>query len=191
MGLEELLTKATEDDNEDDEVILKPKKPKRVCSQSQLDALKISRAKAVALRTKDADEKKLKKAIELIDSSKSLGKLKPKTEVIKKELKEVQKVVEKTNCDNSSEEETEEEIVIAKKSKTPKVVKSKVVEKPKKKKKIITIEISDSDSDSEDEPEPEPIKQKPLPSRTMITQQNKKSIIKVHKPIEQINYFCD
>ena len=49
-------------------------------------------------------------------------------------------------------------------------------------------EISDSESE---EYEPETIKQKPLVSRNMISLQNKKSIIKVHKPVEQINYFCD
>jgi hypothetical protein len=67
--------------------------------------------------------------------------------------------------------------------------KKKVKEIPKKKKKIITIEISDSESESEDEPEP--VKQAPLKPRQMVTQQNKKSLIKVHKPVEQINYFCD
>ena len=80
----------------------------------------------------------------------------------------------------------EEEVVIVKKKR------EKVKEKPKKKKKKIIIEISDSESEEEEEEEPEPVKkQKPLKARDMITQQNKKSLIKVHKPAEPTNYFCD
>ena len=184
MNLEELPTKSTDDDNEEDEVILKPKKPKRVCSEKQLDALKLNRAKAAALRTEEADTKKLKKAIDLVETAKS--KIPdPKINDLKNLSKDTRKPVEKPDSDNSSSEE--EEVVVVKKSK-----KVKVVEKPKKKKKVITIEISDSESSEEDEP----VVQKPLPSslpsRKMITLQNRKSLIKVHKPAEPVfNMFCD
>ena len=76
MDLEELATKPIEDENEEDEVILKPKKPKRVCSEKQLDALKLNRAKAAALRTEEADSKKLKKAIDLVEKS-TISQLNP------------------------------------------------------------------------------------------------------------------
>jgi hypothetical protein len=184
MSLEELPTKPTDDDNDEDEVILKPKKPKRVCSEKQLDALKLNRAKASALRTEEADTKKLKKAIDLVEKSKP----DPKLNDLKKPIKDTQKPVDKPdsdNCDNSSSEE--EEVVIVKKKK-----KVQIIEKPKKKKKVITIEISDTESSEEDEP----VVQKPLPSslpsRKMITLQNRKSLIKVHKPAEPVyNMFCD
>jgi len=213
MSLEELATKQPDDDNDEDEVILKPKKPKRVCSEKQLDALKLNRAKAAALRTEEADTKKLKKGIDLVENSKSsqlsvskknnligspsanlelnpsgsveTAKSKipdPKINDLKKPSKDTHKPIDKPDSDNSSSEE--EEVVVVKKSK-------KVVEKPKKKKKIITIEISDTESEEEDEP----VVQKPLPSslpsRKMITLQNKKSLIKVHKPEPVFNMFCD
>jgi hypothetical protein len=208
MDLENLATKQPDDDNDEDEVILKPKKPKRVCSEKQLDALKLNRAKAAALRTEEADTKKLKKAIDLVETADRLNqsrrdleskKIVETKEDIKKPhkpsgqvlvvptplerpiLKETPKQVEKPNCDSESEEE---EVVVVKKKK-----KVEIVEKPKKKKKVITIEISDSESDEEEEPE---VIQKPLPSsRKMVSLQNKKSLIKVHKPEQQFNYFCD
>ena len=195
MDLENLATKQPDDDNDEDEVILKPKKPKRVCSEKQLDALKLNRAKAAALRTEEADTKKLKKAIDLVESKKIVETKedikkphKPSGQVLvvptpleRPILKETPKQVEKPNCDSESEEE---EVVVVKKKK-----KVEIVEKPKKKKKVITIEISDSESDEEEEPE---VIQKPLPSsRKMVSLQNKKSLIKVHKPEQQFNYFCD
>jgi hypothetical protein len=195
MSLEELATKQPDDDNDEDEVILKPKKPKRVCSEKQLDALKLNRAKAAALRTEEADTKKLKKAIDLVEKS-TISQLNPSGSVetakskipdpklndLKKPIKDTHKPVDKPDSDISSSEE--EEVVVVKKK--------KVVEKPKKKKKVITIEISDTESEEEDEP----VVQKPLPSslptRKMITLQNRKSLIKVHKPAEPVfNMFCD
>ena len=171
-----------------------------------MDALKLNRAKAAALRTEEADTKKLKKAIDLVESKKVVMKkpIKPygqvlvvPTELERPILKEVEKIVEKPDSDNSSSEE--EEVVVVKKKK-PKVVSEtkglnqsrRDLEKPKKKKKVITIEISDTESEEEDEPIVEKPLPSSLPSRKMITLQNRKSLIKVHKPAEPVfNMFCD
>jgi len=175
--MSELATKqedVKEENLSDDEVVLKPKKVKRICSEKQLEALKKNRECNNKLRTEEAKEKKLKRAIELVEKHK----------VVETKAKQITKEPE---SDSSSDSSSEEEVVIVKKKR------EKIKEKPKKKKKKIIIEISDSESESEEEEEePEPVKkQKPLKAREMITQQNKKSLIKVHKPVEPINYFCD
>jgi len=160
-----------EENLSDDEVVLKPKKVKRICSEKQLEALKKNRECNNKLRTEEAKEKKLKRAIELVEKHK----------VVETKAKQITKEPE---SDSSSDSSSEEEVVIVKKKR------EKIKEKPKKKKKKTIIEISDSESESGEEPEPVK-KQKPLKAREMITQQNKKSLIKVHKPVEPINYFCD
>ena len=174
--MSELATKQQEVKEEnlsDDEVVLKPKKVKRICSEKQLEALKKNRDCNNKLRTEEAKEKKLKRAIELVEKHKVV------------ETKALQ-ITKEPERDSSSDSSSEEEVVIVKKKR------EKVKEKPKKKKKKIIIEISDSESEEEEEEDPEPVKkQKPLKARDMITQQNKKSLIKVHKPVEPINYFCD
>jgi hypothetical protein len=162
----------------DDENVLKSKKVKRVCSDKQLEALKRNRECNNKLRTEEAKEKKLKKAIELVEKHK----------VKEQENKPKPKQVIKEESESESESSSSEEEVVIKKKKRIKEVKEV---KKTKKKKVITIELSDSDSDSEEEEEEPVKKQKPLKARDMITQQNKKSLIKVHKPAEQINYFCD
>jgi len=138
---------------------------------------KVLETKVDDIKEEDDDETILKsKRVKQVCSQKKLDALKNnriKAEEGKKKNKEI---IE------SGESDSEDEVVVVKKKK-------KVKEVPKKKKKIITIEISDSESESEDEPEP--VKQAPLKPRQMVTQQNKKSLIKVHKPVEQINYFCD
>ena len=174
--MSELATKQQEVKEEnlsDDEVVLKPKKVKRICSEKQLEALKKNRECNNKLRTEEAKEKKLKRAIELIEKNKDV-----KTKALQ--------ITKEPESNSSSDSSSEEEVVIVKKKR------EKVKEKPKKKKKKIIIEISDSESEEEEEEDPEPVKkQKPLKARDMITQQNKKSLIKVHKPAEPTNYFCD
>jgi len=86
--------------------------------------------------------------------------------VKKKKIKAVE-----PESETESESEEEEEVIVVKKKKRS---------KPKRK-KIITIEVSDDDTSSEDE---EPI------VRKMTTQQNKRSVIKVHKPPEKPFFNC-
>jgi len=69
-----------------------------------------------------------------------------------------------------SESDTEPEVIVIKKKKKPK--------------KTIIIEESES-SDSDTPPQKPVIKQRP-----MVSQQNKKSVIKVHTP-QTFNYFVD
>lgn len=164
--------KETEDvEDSDNSTILKTKtKAKRACSEKQLEALKKNRECSAKARKDEAEEKKVKRAVELIEKNK-----------LKEKVKEV--VVEPESKESESEDE---EIIIKKKKK------EKIKEKPKKKKKVITIEISDSDDTDTEEEEEEPVKkQVQLKARQMITLQNKKSLIKVHKQNEATNYFCD
>jgi ATP-dependent Clp protease ATP-binding subunit ClpC len=93
--------------------------------------------------------------------------------VIKK--KKEPKIIEMSDSDNDSEESV---IIIKKKTSKPK----------KKKKKIIIEESSDSSSSGEDEE----VITLPKPKREFTTQQNKKSIVKIHeKPkVNYDNYFC-
>ena len=191
--LDNLDTKGIKEEVTDDENVLKPKKVKQVCSQKKLDALKNNRIKAEEAKSKNKEEKQLKYANEIIEKDKQKNILKEndlkpllKNTLKEKDLKPLLKNVDQYEAEpvDSGESDSEVEVVVVKK-------KQKIKEKPKKKKKIITIEISDSESDSEED-EPEPVKkQRPLAPRQMVSQQNKKSLIKVHKPVEQINYFCD
>lgn len=96
-------------------------------------------------------------------------KLKPKKEP---------KIIE-VHSDNSDDDDSDESVIIIKK-------KSKT--KKSKKKKIVIEESSEESSSGEDEE----VIQLPKPKRDFTTQQNKKSIVKVHeKPkICYDNYFC-
>ena len=76
----------------------------------------------------------------------------------------------KRPVESESESESEEEIIV-------KRAKSK---SHKKRKKTIIMELSSSDDD-DDEPLPTPPPPTPPRSRHLSTQQNKKSIIKVHQ----------
>lgn len=95
----------------------------------------------------------------------------------KLKLKKEPKIIE-VHSDNSDDDSDESVIIIKKKSKTKKA----------KKKKIIIEESSEESSSGEDEE----VIQLPKPKRDFTTQQNKKSIVKVHdKPkICYDNYFC-
>ena len=61
-----------------------------------------------------------------------------------------------------------------------------VVKKKKPKYKIVVEESSSDESDTESESEAEPIKPTP-PTRTFSSQQNRKSKITVHKPVNNYN----
>jgi len=104
--------------------------------------------------------------------------LKKAIRVKKKQIKLVQMLKPtESETEDESEEESEEEIVIKKKRKVKEV-------KPPPKKRTIVIEVSSSESESDEEPPP------PKKQRAMVSQQNRKSIIKVHRQ-EPINYFAD
>jgi hypothetical protein len=67
--------------------------------------------------------------------------------------------------DKTEDEESDDQVIVVKKKKKPK-------------KKTIIIE----ESDEEDEEEPEIIYNKVKKTRDFITQQNKKSVLKIHRP---------
>lgn len=163
-----------EENKDDDDVIIKPKKPKRVMSEKQskqFDQARKTKADNVEQRKKD---KMLEMARLLI-------------------AEEANKNIKKKSREPEPETDSESEDEPVPPPKREKKLKP-VVEKKVKKKKKITIEISDDSSsdESDDEPPTPPPSPKPL-TRKMMTQQNKKSIIKVHKPVEKqfVNIFAD
>jgi hypothetical protein len=141
---------------------------KKQKSEKQLEQFKIAQQK----RKENIDKKKQEKKIEasriLLEHDKKVN------------IKPIPKEVEQEQEQESSDNETEQEVVI--KRKNPK----------KKKKKIIKVIVSDSESDYESG---ESIKAKKYPSpiqtREMVSQRNKKSVIKTHLPNNSNNFFCD
>jgi hypothetical protein len=82
-----------------------------------------------------------------------------------KEVKKVVKKKEPTVIELNTDEESEESVIIVKKK-----------AKPKKKKKIIVEQSEDSSSGSDEE-----VVQVSKPKRAFVSQQNKKSVIKIHE----------
>jgi len=166
-----------EDTEVDETPIIKEKKPKKSRTDKQLEQFKVAQEKRAASIETQKDAKRLASAKLILEND-----IKVKT-VLKKQQKAA--VVKEESSDESSESEAEVIQVIKKKKAKPKPVVA-----AKKKRKTIIIEVSDSDSDTDsdsddDTPPPAPRQ------REMITQQNKKSLIKVHKPAPVMNYFAD
>ena len=163
-----------EEIKEDDDVIIKPKKPKRVMSEKQSKQFDIAR------QTK-ADNVEARKKEKMLEMARLLIAEEANKSINKKKVREPEP---------ETDSESEDEPVVVKKTKKVKPV----VEKKVKKKKKITIEISDdSSSESDDEPpSPPPSPVRPQ-DRKMMTQQNKKSVVKIHKPVEKqfVNIFSD
>lgn len=168
-----------EDFSEASVPLLKEKKPR---SAKQIEHFKNMKQK----RTDNIENNKLNKKIEsaklLLEHDVSVPvKSKSKQKPPPVEVEEI-----------SSSEEEEEIIVKTKKSK-------KKETKPKKKSKKIVI-IQESDSESEEEESEDDDEAPPAPKTHFKTQQNKKSIIKVHQSTHQhqlvqkprqISFFCD
>lgn len=156
------------------EPVKKPRPPK---TEKQMEQFK----KVIAARKQKVEENKLKKKIEASKFLLEQGIIKEDKQEVKAELKKPAKQQAPTkewDLENQtdSESSSEEQIVVVKKKK-------------KAKKKIIVMQSeTDSESESSDE--------KPVVHRKFKTQQNKKSVVKIHKePITNIpnknykNYF--
>ena len=138
---------------------VKEKKPRKPKTEKQLQQFENARLK----RQEKIKESKLNKKIEASKLLLEHGYQAPLTPVHQEPI------------DETTEEENSEdnEIIIIKKKKKP------------KKKTYIIQESSDDDSDGEEEK----VKQIYNKSRQMVSQQNKKSMIKIHKPSH--NYFVE
>ena len=182
-----------EEIKDDDDVIIKPKKPKRVMSEKQSKQFDIAR------QTK-ADNVEARKKEKMLEMARLLI-----AEEASKQIAGTRRSPHApyTAKDDESESESEYEEVMVKRKKNREGITGNrevpckkvkpVVEKKVKKKKKITIEISDdSSSESDEEPPSPPPSPQPL-TRKMMTQQNKKSVVKIHKPIEKqfVNIFSD
>lgn len=143
-------------------IVPKVKKPR---TQAQIDAFQRSAAIRQANVAKTRELKALAKAQGVIEKSQN------------KQVPVQQNNIQEQPIDSSSDE-SDIEIVLKRKPKP----------KPKKKAKytVVITDSEDSESDSESEyeseyePEPKPIV--PRKTRNFATQQNKKSILKVHNP---------
>lgn len=157
---EELITDKINDDDNDDKYITKQ--------------LKIDKRKSNVRSEKQLAhfENMRKKRIDNIEKI-NLNKKIEASKILLQHDKEQMKNKKYKKIESESESSEEEEIIIIEKKK-----------KPKKKTKRIIIEES---SDSEEEPEEEEEIIKPKIQRNFKSQQNKKSIIKIHKPNQEIN----
>jgi hypothetical protein len=157
-----------------DTPILKPK-AKRKMSENQMKNLEVGRQRRKEKLEEKKESIKMEYAKKLYEEDLKNKSLKPDTnsqdnlKLSKSKCKPKPAPVE----ESSSEEE---EVIIRSKQSTK-----------KKKKKKVVIELSSSDDDTDEEEEEEA---EPKPSRKMISQQNKKSVIKVTEPVKK-NYFAD
>ena len=142
--------------------LLKPTKEKKPRSEKQLKSFITCSEKLKEKHVKQLHEKKIAAAKLLLDNNISHKSFEP---------------IKETVIEKEKEESSDEEIIYLKREK----------DKTKKKPKVKTIILSSSESESETVTEPEPIIEKKF-----ISQQNKKSLIKIHK-IEpnKKNYFAD
>jgi len=103
-------------------------KEKRVLSPEHLEKLKVSREKALAVRQKRAEEKKLEKQLQVKEHEIKIDNIKERLEDISKPKKKIEKQPE-------SDTDSEASVVIKKKKKKPK--------------KIVIVEDTDSDDDQQ------------------------------------------
>ena len=167
--------------NQNTEAVKEPvkllKKPRPPKTEKQMEQFK----KVIAARKQKVEADKLKKKIEASKFLLEQGIIKEEKQEVKPELKKSPKQQAPTkewDLENQSDSDSssEEQIVVVKKKK-------------KAKKKIIVMQSeTDTESESSDE--------KPVVHRKFKTQQNKKSVVKIHKePITNIpnktykNYF--
>ncbi|MEI6371493.1 MAG: hypothetical protein WCO49_17570 [Nostocales cyanobacterium ELA608] len=145
--------------------IAKETKPKKARTPAQLAQFENARVKRQANIKLKEDNKKLEASKLLLDNG----------YVKKDDVKptEIKKVIQEPVDVTTDESEAESEIIIVKKKKKPK-------------KKTYIIEESSDDEEYEINKAKEVYKK----SRNMVSQQNKKSIIKVNTP-SFLNYFVD
>ena len=181
--IDETINELKITENSENITVTKPKKEKKPRSEKQ----KAQFQQVFNKRKEILEKKKLEQKIEagklllqhdpeFMNKRNIVEPLTPhidETAIIKK--KKEPKIVE---INDESDNESEESVIIIKKK----------ANKPKKKKKIIIEESSDDSSSSGEEE----VVKLPKPKRDFTTQQNKKSIVKIHdKPkINYDSYFC-
>jgi len=175
------MTDITDTQIADNSPLLKPVKEKKPRSEKQIKSFITCQERIKEKQAKQLHDKKIAAAKLLLDNDinhKSFEQVKKEIEPVKKEI-----IIKK-------EESSDKEIIYLKREKdksikTPKTFKKK----PKVKTIILSSSESENETESESEPEPEII---PIVEKKFISQQNKKSLIKIHKP-EPIkkNYFAD
>jgi hypothetical protein len=154
----------------------KPKKPRKPKTPAQLEQFERVRQKRLESLQQKTINKKIEASKLLLSHGIELpSKAEPK---IKEELPQAkpkyhQELTPKDDTDDESDDE-------------PPVI---IVKKKKKKKQPKTIIIEESDSDEDDAQQHYINKVKE--ARHFVSQQNKKSLIKVHKKQEVPNYFVD
>ena len=161
--------------------ILKPKK-KREMTEKQKASLEVGRQKRKEKIEEKKESLKMEYAKKLYESSlevsdpqtskEDLKNKPPKPDTYGQNHPIQTKSKSKPKPAPVEESSSEEEEVI---------IRSKQSKKKKKKKVVIELSSSDDDSDMEDDVKP---------TRNMVSQQNKKSVIKVTEPIKK-NYFAD
>ena len=161
-------------DQEIDEPLTKPikvKKPRPPKTEKQMEQFQNAKKKRDEALKKKKEEKELESAKLLLSHGYEIKKHDNSMCPPAQELpsKKKPKQILSPAVDESSSEEDEAPLIIVKK---------------KKKKKPKTIVIEESESDEEEEPSIQYIKK-----RDFVSQQNKKSVIKVHKNNVVPNYF--
>ena len=161
---------ANDDTNDDEQIplekpvigkipIKKERKPKTPAQLEQFEKVRMKRL----------DKLKEKKELQKIEASKLLlnnGYVKKEELPPKKTIEPIKQILT-PHIDDKTDNETDDDnndVIIVKKKKKPK-------------KKTIIIEESDSE-----EEEPEIVYNKVKKTRDFITQQNKKSVLKIHRP---------
>lgn len=160
-----------------DTPILKPK-TKRKMSENQMKNLEVGRQRRKEKLEEKKESLKMEYAKKLYEEDLKNKSLKPDTNSEDNLRQSKSKPKPKPKPAPVEESSSEEEEVI---------IRSKQSTKKKKKKKKVVIELSSSDDDTDEEEEEEA---EPKPSRKMVSQQNKKSVIKVTEPVKK-NYFAD
>ena len=151
-----------------DTPILKPK-AKRKMSENQMKNLEVGRQRRKEKLEEKKESLKMEYAKKLYEED--LKNKPPKPATHEQENPKQSKPKSKPLPVEESSSEDEEVIIRSKQS----------TKKKKKKKVVIELSSSDDDSDMEDDVKP---------TRNMVTQQNKRSVIKVTEPIRK-NYFAD
>ena len=138
------------------EKIKKPRKPKTPGQLEQFEKVRLK-------RLEDIKQKNVQKKIEASKLLLDNGYVK-KEEIVQKDIQPEK--IKTPHIDDIAEDESDNEIIIVKK-------------KPKKKKTFIIEESSDDDDDEE-------LAKEAYKERKFVSQQKKKSVIKIHQPP---NYF--
>ena len=165
-------TEATEDINASLEKPIKEKKPRKPKTQAQLEQFEKVRLKLAEKRQQTKLDKEIKASQLLLSNGIELPSKQP---IIQEELPQAKEKVKQVLKDDDDNDDDDEPQVI-------------IVKKKKKKKQPKTIIVEESSSESDDEQQ---YINKVKEARHFISQQNKKSLIKVHKKNDVPNYFVD